>query len=88
MKTEFRKSFENDLLKINDANLLKRVKSIIEQIERAETLSEVGNIKKIKGDADYYRIRVRNYRMGIKINNGVVSFIRILHRKEIYRYFP
>jgi len=50
-------------------------------------LSEV-NIKKLKGEGDYYRIRVGDYRIGMKVNDGVVSFVRILHRKEIYRYFP
>ncbi|WP_333425936.1 hypothetical protein [Microcoleus sp. F4-D5] len=29
-----------------------------------------------------------DYRIGIKVNDGVVYFVRILHRKEIYRYFP
>ncbi|WP_202218315.1 type II toxin-antitoxin system RelE/ParE family toxin [Okeania sp. KiyG1] len=46
------------------------------------------NIKKLKGEEEYYRIRVGDYRLGIKVNDGIVFFVRILHRKEIYRYFP
>ena len=86
MKTNFRKSFEKDLRKILDA--FQRVQEIIEQVENAESLSEIHNIKKLKGESDFYRIRVRDYRVGITVNDGLVSFIRILHRKEIYRYFP
>ncbi len=88
MKVEFRKSFEKDLLKILDARFFERVREVIEQVEEAENLTQVSNIKKLKGEADYYRIRVGDYRIGIKVNDGLVYFVRILHRKEIYRYFP
>lgn len=29
-----------------------------------------------------------NYRIGIKIINDVLIFERILHRKDIYKYYP
>ncbi len=85
MNIEFRKSFEKDLVKILDADLFQRIQEAIEQVENAEKLNEVSNIKKLKGDGDYYRIRLGDYRIGIKFNDGIVSFVRILHRKEIYR---
>ncbi|XZO04445.1 MAG: type II toxin-antitoxin system RelE family toxin [Microcoleus sp.] len=88
MNIEFRKSFEKDLLKILDADLFQRIQEAIEQLENAEKLNEVSYLKKLKGDGDYYRIRLGDYRIGIKVNDGIVSFVRILHRKEIYRYFP
>ena len=88
MKVEFRKSFEKDLLKILDAKMSERIQEIIEQVEGAENLSGVSNVKKLKGETDYYRIRVGDYRIGIKVKDDLVSFVRILHRKEIYRYFP
>ncbi|MGK7920252.1 MAG: type II toxin-antitoxin system RelE/ParE family toxin [Trichodesmium sp.] len=76
------------MLKIIDADLLTKIKEIILEVEQAEKLTEVRNIKKLKGEENYYRIRVGDYRLGIKVNDGVVSFVRILHRKDIYRYFP
>ncbi|MCL2935526.1 MAG: type II toxin-antitoxin system RelE/ParE family toxin [Trichodesmium sp. St15_bin1_1] len=88
MNIEFKKSFEKDLLKILDADLLTKIKKIIVEVEQAEKLTEVRNIKKLKGEENYYRIRVGDYRLGIKVNDGMVSLVRILHRKEIYRYFP
>ena len=88
MNVEFRKSFEKDLLKILDADLLQRIQEAIEDVENAEKLNEVTNLKKLKGDGDYYRIRLGDYRIGIKVNDGIVCFVRILHRKEIYTYFP
>ena len=88
MNIDFRKSFEKDLIEILDPNLLPRIQEVIERVEQVEKLSEVSNLKKLKGEAEYYRIRVGDYRIGIKFNDSVVSFIRVLHRKEIYRYFP
>ena len=76
------------MLKIIDADLLTKIKEIIAEVEKAEKLTEVRNIKKLKGEENYYRIRLGDYRLGIKVNDSVVSFVRILHRKEIYRYFP
>jgi mRNA interferase RelE/StbE len=88
MKTEFRKSFEKDLKNIKDPNLLERVKSVIEEIENAVTVQEINNLKMMKTANNHYRIRVSNYRIGISVNNDLVTLVRILHRKEIYRYFP
>ena len=51
-------------------------------------MEDISNVKKIKGDGDYYRIRVGEYRIGLAEENNAIAFIRVLHRKEIYRYFP
>lgn len=88
MKVEFRKSFEKDLGKIRDEELLVRVKAVIEEVENADNLLDISNIKKLKADGDYYRIRVGDYRVGLTQDEGVITFVRVLHRKEMYRYFP
>lgn len=46
------------------------------------------NLKKLKGGGNYYRIRVGEYRIGIIVEGDAITFVRCLHRKEIYRYFP
>jgi mRNA interferase RelE/StbE len=88
VKVEFRKSFEKDLGKIRDEELLVRIKAIIEEVENADSLLDIGNIKKLKADGAYYRIRVGDYRVGFTQDEGVITFVRVLHRKEMYRYFP
>jgi mRNA interferase RelE/StbE len=89
MNVDFRKSFEKDLTDILDENLLQKVKAVIEEVDNAVSLAEIRNIKKLKTDGDYYRIRMGDYRIGLTISDdGVVVFVRVLHRKEIYRYFP
>jgi mRNA interferase RelE/StbE len=88
VEVEFRKSFEKDLSKLRDEGLLTRIKAVILEIEDADNLEDVSNVKKLKAEGDYYRIRVGDYRIGILINEDVVVFVRVLHRKEVYRYFP
>ena len=89
MRTEFRKSFAKDLrTRKNDRKFLACVKEIIEDVERANALIDISNIKKLKGESDYYRIRFGNYRIGIRGKEDLITFIRALDRKDIYRYFP
>jgi mRNA interferase RelE/StbE len=88
VRVEFRKSFEKDLGKIRDRDLLLKIKTIIEEVESINNLSAINNLKKLKGEGNYYRIRVGDYRVGFTETEGIVTFIRVLHRKEMYRYFP
>ncbi len=88
MKVLFEKSFGRDLKKIKDKRLLKQVQETIDQVESAASISDVSNMKKMQGFDTYYRIRVRNYRIGIEISEGQVIFVCFLNRKNIYHYFP
>jgi mRNA interferase RelE/StbE len=88
MNVDFRKSFEKDLNNIRDQALLKKIKAVIEEVENAENIADISNIKKLQADGNYYRIRIGDYRVGITVSEGVVLFLRVLHRKDVYRYFP
>jgi mRNA interferase RelE/StbE len=88
MKVEFLEQFERDLNKVVDKSLRDDVFRVIQELERAKTLRDVHNIKKLKGYRNSYRIRIGNYRIGFKLEHGVVELARFLDRKEIYRFFP
>ncbi|MBN3921869.1 type II toxin-antitoxin system RelE/ParE family toxin [Nostoc sp. NMS4] len=88
MNIEFRKNFEKDLNNIRGEALFKKIKAVIEEVENAENLANISNIKKLQADGNYYRIRIGDYRVGITVSESVVIFVRVLHRKDIYRYFP
>ncbi len=89
MKTEFKKSFLKDLRRHRkNKSLLSRIKEVIEEVEAAETHTNISNLKKLKPGGTYYRIRIGNYRIGLIIADEVASFVRALDRKEMYRYFP
>jgi mRNA interferase RelE/StbE len=89
VKVDFKESFVRDAKKIRDKALLTQIKTVIEQVEQAATLQDVGRLKRLAGSSGgYYRIRVGDYRIGLIVENDVVIFVRCLNRKEIYRYFP
>ena len=58
------------------------------RVEAAKDILEIQNIKKLKGHRFFYRIRIGQYRVGLKIEKGTVSFAAFDHRKDIYKYFP
>jgi mRNA interferase RelE/StbE len=88
VKVEFRESFVKDLKGLKDRALLQRVKEIIETIERADSLAEISNLKKLKGSGNYFRLRLGDYRVGLALRDEIVIFVRFLNRKDIYKYFP
>ncbi len=88
MKVEFKQSFARDLRRIKDKGLLNRVKETIEELEQAQSLSEVQEVRKLRGEDHYYRIRIGDYRLGIIVEGEVVTLVKFLHRRDIYRYFP
>ncbi len=88
MQFEIKKSFLKDLKKLNDKRLAEEIKNLFAIIEKAENLQEIPNVKKLKGYDNFYRIRVGKYRVGIQYINNQVVFLRILSRKDIYKFFP
>lgn len=88
MKIEFRESFLKDLQNIKNAKLLAKVAKAIENVEEADVPHKIQNFKKLKGSVSYFRIKIGEYRVGLKMENDTVIFIRFLSRKEIYRFFP
>jgi mRNA interferase RelE/StbE len=42
----------------------------------------------MSGHPGYYRYRLGDFRAGFEIHDGVIVFLRCLHRREIYRFFP
>jgi mRNA interferase RelE/StbE len=88
LKVRFRASFVSDLQAVREKSLHQRIKTLIAKVESGQTLSEVPNLKKLRGGGAYYRVRVGDYRVGLAVEEDVVIFVRVLHRREVYRYFP
>jgi mRNA interferase RelE/StbE len=88
MKVEFKKSFLKEIKKLRNKNLKDLIADCIIQVESAQNISQIRNLKKLSGYDVYYRIRVGDYRIGIKTENEVVYFVVFEHRKDIYKGFP
>jgi mRNA interferase RelE/StbE len=88
LKVRFKASFASDLRALKDKSLLERIKALITTVESAETPLEIPNVKKLRGGGAYYRVRLGDYRVGLDVEENAIVFVRVLHRREVYRYFP
>jgi mRNA interferase RelE/StbE len=88
LKVLFKSSFSADLRALKDRSLLDRLQSLIASVESAKSLSEIPNLKKLRGGGAYYRVRLGDYRVGLAVEENSVVFVRVLHRRDVYRYFP
>ncbi len=87
MKYRIDKTFSKDIVKINNKDILIKLKELLKSIEESSTLKDIPNLKKLKGYRNYYRIKIGDYRIGMELSSEN-ELILILHRREIYRYFP
>jgi len=90
MKVFFKPSFIRDF---NDLppDIRREVKRIaMSAFPRINTIQEFNefSLKPLKGFKGYYRIKMGDYRIGFKTENGAVIFMRVKHRKDIYKHFP
>lgn len=88
MKVEYLKQFSRDLLKINDQSLKDSLFEVITNLKNAENLSDLSNVKKMKGHSEAYRIRIEKYRLGFFFDEEVIELARFAKREDIYKLFP
>jgi len=90
MKVLFTKTFIKDFKKLPKSKRDKVRKICLSVFPDIQNLNELKKKqpKKMKGYKDYYRIRLGNYRIGFKKRDKEIVFMRVLHRKDIYRHFP
>lgn len=88
MKAIFKEPFLKFIKKTRDSELKKLIENSIIQVETSEDIRNISGLKKLKGHKEYYRIKLNEYRIGLKIIKDTVYFVDIAHRKDIYKRFP
>ena len=88
MRVEFLEMFSRDIDRIPVKSVKRSVARLILQIEAAESISNIPQVKKITAFKSAYRIRLGDYRIGIFVEGDLAQFARIVHRKDIYKVFP
>ncbi|MGJ3236732.1 type II toxin-antitoxin system RelE family toxin [Marivirga sp.] len=89
MKVVFDESFSKSLSKIKDESINSRIESIIIDLKSINDLNDYPKVKKLSGFKTYFRIRIGDYRIGLKkIAPNKIKLIIISHRKDIYKFFP
>ncbi len=88
MRVEFLEKFSRDVDKISVKSVKQSVARLILHIEAADSLANIPQVKKLTGFKSAYRIRIGDYRIGVFVEDNMVQFARIVHRKDIYKVFP
>ena len=88
MKVEFLSGFEKDLANTRDKILAKIILDCIDLFEKAGKISDVPNIKQLKGHPSAFRYRKGKYRIGFYLEDETIIFAAFDSRDKIYRRFP
>jgi mRNA-degrading endonuclease RelE of RelBE toxin-antitoxin system len=64
------------------------VAQVIEAVEAVDGPLDIGELKKLAGGENAYRIRIGDYRIALTIDGDCVDFMRFLNRRDLYRFFP
>ena len=86
---KYRESFLRDLKKLKKHSTYPRIFVLaFETLPSAGTLSEISNVKPVRGHPHRFRIRVGDHRIGISVHGSEVELVRVLDRRDFYRHFP
>jgi len=88
MIIEVDNSFSKDFKKIKNIELQKRIIEKLNIIEKIENIYDISNIKIMRLLSNFYRIRIWDYRIGLKLEWNRIILLRIRSRKDIYNIFP
>jgi mRNA interferase RelE/StbE len=82
------KRFLKDLADIPVRDIRRIEKFVFGDIKKFNSPYLIPNFSKLTGYDNYYKIRFGDYRAGIRIKDNVLVFERILHRRDIYKFYP
>jgi mRNA interferase RelE/StbE len=87
MKYLVEKKFLKDL-QLLPKEVKKSVADFFMHVQSINGFNEIQGLEKLTGFKIYYRYRIGAYRVGIAFRDETIIFLRVLHRREIYRNFP
>lgn len=87
-QVKYNKTFLKELAKVPIKQRARIETFVFERIYDYDSFEDLPGHKKLKGFKNYYRIRFGDYRAGISYINNTLIFERVLHRKDIYKYYP
>ena len=88
MEISINKTFLKELARIPTIQREKIEQFVFTDAAGYENIKDIPNCLKLKGYNNFYRIRFGNYRAGLRMENKTLIFERILHRKDIYKFYP
>ncbi|MGM0531665.1 MAG: type II toxin-antitoxin system RelE family toxin [Bacteroidota bacterium] len=78
------KKFLKELAALPVKTRQKAEKLTFEEIPSCKNINDIPNIQKLSGYKNYYRIRLGQYRIGLRYEENTLIFERIMHRGKIF----
>ena len=88
MKVRYSKRFLKQLSKIPLSTRNKIETFVFTELPSIEHIENSGKIEKMKGYEGFYKIRFGNYRIGMHVQHDTLVLKIVMHRNDIYNYFP
>ena len=89
LEVRYAETFLKDLKTLKSTPCYNKIKSFcFTELPSLASIGDIKNIKKIEGHTNFFRVRIGEYRIGLFLKGNKIQLLRVLHRKEIYRFFP
>ena len=88
MLVSYHKKFLKDLADIPTIYREELENFVFDILPASNSLSETNRFEKMAGYDKFYKARFGDYRIGAYTDKNTIELRRVLHRKEIYRFFP
>ena len=89
-QVSYKPTFLKELARL-PAEVRERVETLaFETMPKTTNPYAVPGVEKLTGYREYYKVRFGEYRVGLRLDKKakVIEFCRVLHRRDLYRYFP
>lgn len=88
MQVRYSKKFLKQLAGIPRETRIKIEDFVFNELSSVSTIGEVGKIEKMQGYINCFKSRFGDYRIGFILKDNVLTVKTVMHRREIYRFFP
>lgn len=88
MKVTFKKTFFKDRERLPKEYQKKVDELVFDVFPKISRISQLASLKAIAGYPGFFRARIGDYHIGFASRDDAIVVHRVLHRREIYRYFP
>jgi mRNA interferase RelE/StbE len=88
MEIRLLRKFVKELAKIPSPRRLQIEAVTKDCFSNPDLIFQAEKLEKLKGFQNYYKIRFGDYRIGIRLENEICYFERVIHRKDIYNVYP
>ncbi len=80
MEIRYHNQFNRDLRRLRNPSLAAQIEQIIEELKAASTIRDVHGVSRMTNSGEHYRIRIREYRLGITMDGETAVLRRFLPR--------